>query len=503
MVHVATAEGGALWLVIGGLALISRGVRRLTTDIDGTVRGDAITAGKVLDTAARHGIVSRIPHADAFARRNLVLLLRHAPSGVDLDVSLAWSNFEHEALEARSEAKFGRVRVAGRTGLAVRARVFAWSAFDLYTRRSSMRPLLVGTLLGVLAASGCGGAATLAQLRDLRVRLDASEQARIEQSRRLEELDNRVFLLTDQVESQKVALAQRGGVPRLPVVTLKPGSPVAAQHDSVLIGPAASDLLPEPEPPTTINDRGRPTITLSGDTTPWLGPDRDGPQARPEGSPRLAHAAPPSARVAPSPVVVGRRAPRPVSPPTEQGLGVTHGKPPLVDQVVGGQAEAPAKGAPTPVSALAVAPANGAPAPLAAPPVAPVAEPDPTSLYRAAYGRLKAGQAVEAADDLRGFVSRFPQHDLADNAQYWLGESYYTRGDYKDAEPEFRAVIRRWPSGNKAPDALLKLGYCMLQLGERAEGRTTLEQLVEHYPRTEAALLAQKRLAELSPEGKR
>src|SRR5262245_66027472 len=97
-------------------------------------------------------------------------------------------------------------------------------------------------LLGALLLGGCGSAATVAQLRDLRARLDASERARIEQGRKLEELDNRVFLLTDQVESQKVALAQRGGEPRLPVVTLRPQSQApssppapALRRDSILI----------------------------------------------------------------------------------------------------------------------------------------------------------------------------------------------------------------------------------------------------------------------------
>jgi hypothetical protein len=59
----------------------------------------------------KHDVAMRIPDALAFARRNLVVLARHAPTGVDLDVSLAWSGFEHEALAAATEASFGRVEV--------------------------------------------------------------------------------------------------------------------------------------------------------------------------------------------------------------------------------------------------------------------------------------------------------------------------------------------------------------------------------------------------------
>ena len=112
----------------------------------------------------------------------------------------------------------------------------------------------------------------------------------------------------------------------------------------------------------------------------------------------------------------------------------------------------------------------------------------------------KADTSNMAAQELRTFVQRFPTHDLADNAQYWLGESYYARAAYRDAIPEFRAVVRRWPSGNKVPDALLKLGFCHLALGERAEGQATLDEVAQHYPRTEAAQLATRRLGEIGSE---
>jgi hypothetical protein len=97
-------------MVIGGIAVITRGVRRLTTDIDAVVRGDAVTIEALLRALSRARIGPRIPEAPAFARKNLVLLLRHEPTGVDLDVSLGWSAFEHEALGARTQAKFGGVK---------------------------------------------------------------------------------------------------------------------------------------------------------------------------------------------------------------------------------------------------------------------------------------------------------------------------------------------------------------------------------------------------------
>lgn len=104
-------ESRVPWAVIGGIAVIARGVRRFTTDIDVAVRGDAISVESLLKDLARFSISPRIADAVPFAEANLVLLLRHQESGVDLDVSLAWSAFEHDALATSTMTSFGRVRV--------------------------------------------------------------------------------------------------------------------------------------------------------------------------------------------------------------------------------------------------------------------------------------------------------------------------------------------------------------------------------------------------------
>jgi hypothetical protein len=90
--------------VIGGIAVIARGVRRLTRDVDLVVEGAAIDATSLVAELATVGIVPRIADPVEFATESLVLLMRHAQSGVDVDVSLAWLPFELEAIaEATSE----------------------------------------------------------------------------------------------------------------------------------------------------------------------------------------------------------------------------------------------------------------------------------------------------------------------------------------------------------------------------------------------------------------
>jgi tol-pal system protein YbgF len=162
------------------------------------------------------------------------------------------------------------------------------------------------------------------------------------------------------------------------------------------------------------------------------------------------------------------------------------------------RAEGPVKEKPElPTENLGVAPVP----PIAkAPPVKPAAV-DPVKMYKDAYELLKAGKHDEAARGFRELVQRAPDHDLADNAQYWLGECFYARKLYLEAMPEFRLVTSRYPLGNKAPDALLKLGYCLLALGDAQKGREILKQVPETYPNTEAARLAQVRLTELRSAG--
>lgn len=113
--------------------------------------------------------------------------------------------------------------------------------------------------------------------------------------------------------------------------------------------------------------------------------------------------------------------------------------------------------------------------------------------YKSAVELVRGG-SPDAIAALRGFLTKHPRHDFADNAQYWLGEAHYAQKDYPRALIEFRNVIETYPRGNKVPDALLKVGYCYLALGQAEKSRAVLEQVVNLYPKTEPATIAAKRL---------
>lgn len=93
-------------MFIGGLAVIAHGHIRTTDDIDATVSGEDVSADRILQVAAAHDIYPRMDDVLAFARRNQVLLLVHRPTGVELDLSLAWLPFEQQALARRMVVRF-------------------------------------------------------------------------------------------------------------------------------------------------------------------------------------------------------------------------------------------------------------------------------------------------------------------------------------------------------------------------------------------------------------
>lgn len=99
----ALEKNGAPFMLIGGIAVIARGVARVTTDVDATVRAQDLDLDRLVAILAEHEIDGRIPDLVPFARENQVLLLRHVPTGTPIEVSLAWLPFEEEAL-ARAEA---------------------------------------------------------------------------------------------------------------------------------------------------------------------------------------------------------------------------------------------------------------------------------------------------------------------------------------------------------------------------------------------------------------
>jgi tol-pal system protein YbgF len=122
---------------------------------------------------------------------------------------------------------------------------------------------------------------------------------------------------------------------------------------------------------------------------------------------------------------------------------------------------------------------------------------DEQMLYDRALELLRTRDYAGAVDGLRSLAAAYPNGQLADNTQYWLGEAYYVTREYDHAAAAFQRVLTSFPDSRKAPDALLKLAYTQLEQGNTQVGRTNLQQVVARFPGTEPARLAAERLMTL------
>lgn len=122
---------------------------------------------------------------------------------------------------------------------------------------------------------------------------------------------------------------------------------------------------------------------------------------------------------------------------------------------------------------------------------------DPEQLYRSAYEDYLRGNYDLALDGFQEYLRRFPTSDLADNAQYWIGECYDAQGRSQEALGAFSKVLEQYPSSDKAAAAQLKVGLINLRLGDEGQGVVHLQYVVYEHPGTREAELAREKLRTL------
>ncbi len=165
---------------------------------------------------------------------------------------------------------------------------------------------------------------------------------------------------------------------------------------------------------------------------------------------------------------------------TTPGAGLGAGAPPPVPGMIGTVD-------PAQIEALRAQQAAGT-LPAAAP-TAALPSGTPKEQYARAFGLLSQANYSDAEVALSAFVEQNPSDPLAGNAKYWLGETYYVRGDYQQAAVTFAEAYQEYPDNTKAPDNLLKLGLALGALGNKSDACGTLSELLKRYQNAAVTLI--------------
>jgi len=115
-------------------------------------------------------------------------------------------------------------------------------------------------------------------------------------------------------------------------------------------------------------------------------------------------------------------------------------------------------------------------------------------LYKDAYESYHKGDLEGARKKFEAFLKQYPNTELSDNAQFWIGETYYQKKDYERAILEYEKAIVKYPEGDKIPAALFKQALAFLELGDKTNAKNLLKRVIERYPQSDQAETAKKKL---------
>lgn len=141
-----------------------------------------------------------------------------------------------------------------------------------------------------------------------------------------------------------------------------------------------------------------------------------------------------------------------------------------------------------------IPPGTKPPAAEPAPVLVPLPPGSPKEQYDYAFDLLIRAQYAQAEGALRSFIAAYPNDGLTPNAQYWLGESFFARQNYKDAAEQFLIGYQKYPQSLKAPDNLLKLGLSLQNLSKKPEACAAYGRFSKEYPT--ASVTLKRRVAE-------
>ncbi len=116
------------------------------------------------------------------------------------------------------------------------------------------------------------------------------------------------------------------------------------------------------------------------------------------------------------------------------------------------------------------------------------------ALYKNAKQTYERKGFAAAREKFKAFLAVYPKGELSDNAQFWIGECYYSEKEYEKAIIAYDDVLKKFPKGDKVPSALLKQALCWQELGDKTFAQSLLKRVIREHPRTQQAKIAKEKL---------
>lgn len=117
--------------------------------------------------------------------------------------------------------------------------------------------------------------------------------------------------------------------------------------------------------------------------------------------------------------------------------------------------------------------------------------------YTRALQLFREHKYEAARNEFGAFLDTYPKSDLADNALFWIGDSYFAENSYRKAIESYQQVLDRYPRGNKVPAALLQQGNAFSKLGDKTAARILYQRVMDRYPNSPQANVAANKLKDL------
>jgi tol-pal system protein YbgF len=121
----------------------------------------------------------------------------------------------------------------------------------------------------------------------------------------------------------------------------------------------------------------------------------------------------------------------------------------------------------------------------------------PDQLYKEAYNAFNEKKYKESRKKMQDFLGKYPKHNLAGNAIFWIGETYYMEKSYEDAILAYEDVLQKHKDNPKVPSAMLKQAYAFLKISDKKAAKAILNDLIKKYPKDKMASTARDKLKKI------